>query len=109
PTVGYRDICLATSSSPLGPFTDVAAPFMNLGRAFIDASPFYDPVSERHYLYVMEESLRPPQLVVGRLAPDLLTLDSALTPCVTATQPWESGWVEGPLVFLHAATYYMTY
>lgn len=109
PAAHVRSICVATSPSPLGPFVDRVTPIMPPNRGFIDASPYLDPSTGIHYLYVMEENLRPPKIWVARLSDDLLSLASDLTECLTASQPWETGWVEGPFVIKRGDWYYMTY
>ncbi len=109
PVHGVRNICVATSDSALGPFLDVKTPVLPVERGFIDGHPFFDPVSGRHYLYALEENLRPPQLVVARLSEDLTRIDSEITLCFEPSQPWEYGWVEGAFVIYHKSAYYMTY
>jgi hypothetical protein len=88
---------------------DAGTPLLDPARGFIDASPFYDEASGRWYLYVMEENLRPPKIWVARLAPNLKSLDTSLTECLTASQPWEGGWIEGPVALRHGASYYLFY
>lgn len=109
PAANVRNTCIATASSPLGPFHDVTTPLLPPDRGFIDAHPFRDPDTGKYYVYVMEENVRPPQLWAARLSDDLLSLGSNLRKCISATQPWEHDWVEGPFVIKHAGTYYMTY
>ncbi len=106
---GVRNICVAVSDSPLGPFTEAVTPILPVERGFIDSHPFRDPETGDWYLYAMEENLRPPVIWVARLSDDLLSLNSELTQCLTADQEWEHDWVEGPFVIRHNDTYYMTY
>lgn len=109
PASSMRNISVATSTSPLGPFTDARTPLLPSDRGFIDASPFHDPVSGRYYIYAMEENLRPPKIWVATLADSLTETSSSLTECLTASQAWENEWVEGPFVIRHRSWYYMLY
>jgi beta-xylosidase len=44
-------ISVAKSNSPLGPFTDIKAPLLDIGKAVIDAGVALDPDSNKAYLY----------------------------------------------------------
>ena len=57
PVAGNRKshrICVARSHSPLGPFVDVKAPFLDVGSAVIDAEVFVD-ADRRGYLYYSKD------------------------------------------------------
>lgn len=108
-SANVRNICVATAASPLGPFADAVTPLLPVERGFIDGHPYIDPATGDAYIFALEENLRPPQIVAARLAPDLLSLAEPLQPMLTATEPWEHGWVEAPFLLLHKGTYYMMF
>ena len=108
PTYG-RNISVAVATSPLGPFEDAASPLLDTEHTYIDGHTYLDPVSKRHYFYVLEESARPPMIRVARLSKDLLSLDTPLEEVFVPTQWWEYGWVEGAFIVKHGPWYYMTY
>ncbi|MDQ7014028.1 MAG: family 43 glycosylhydrolase [Planctomycetota bacterium] len=96
-------ICVAEASSPLGPFTDIAAPMFDTGRMAIDAHVLIDN-DGRGYLYYVIGS------VMGVALDDTLTKivgDPVLS--LSPTQPWEENWTEGPYVLRHDDKYVMFY
>ncbi|HZW08412.1 MAG TPA: family 43 glycosylhydrolase [Phycisphaerales bacterium] len=96
-------ICVAQSASPIGPFTDVAAPLWDPGDMVIDAQVFVDS-DGRGYLYYANGS------VWG------VPLDRSLTKiagepvrCLEPNREWEQKWNEGPYVMRHGGKYVMFY
>lgn len=110
--------CLAVSDKPEGPFTDLHAPWFDLGYSVIDADIFVDD-DGTPYLYFSRNGGVPGislGLIYGaRLKKDLSGLASAPVFIMSASQDWEKvKWGEnrcneGPFVFKHGGTYYMTY
>ena len=114
PIAGRRNshrICVARSNSPLGPFVDVKAPFLDVGCAVIDAEVFVDG-DGRGYLYYSKDISENPvsEIFVVALSDDLLTVTGKPVPCIRPSQAWEGNkWNEAPCVFRHGDTYVMTY
>ncbi len=115
-------ICVATSASPLGPFKDVKAPLLDIGKAVIDAHAFIDTDGKAYLYYALDHSeniqrggRRHSHLYVVRLGPDLLSIVGKPVLCTKASQRWEGNpavedtWNEGSLVFKHEKTYIMMY
>ncbi len=125
PVAGGRTshrICVAQSDSPLGPFTDVKAPLLNIGKAVIDAHAFVDTDGKAYLYYALDHSenvqrdgRRHSHLYVVRLGPDLVSIVGKPVFCTRATQRWEGNpraedtWNEGPLVLKHKSTYILMY
>ena len=110
---GILRICVATSASPLGPFTDVVAPMFDTGdgKAWIDGDVFFD-TDGTAYLYCVKDVSRNPksQIHVARLKSSLTALDTSLAFCIEPNGGWEGdSWNEGPFVLKHNGTYYLMY
>lgn len=105
-------ICLAVSSSPLGPFKDVKAPLFDFGYAAIDAHPFVDD-DGKIYLYFSRDVSENPtsDIYVVRLSDNLLSTIGEPIFLISPTQLWErnSKWNEGPFVVKHNKKYYLFY
>lgn len=113
-------ICLATASSPTGPFTLRHSPWIALKeRNVIDASLFWDK-DGTPYVYLSEngnfDGYSGGELRVARLSRDMTTLDTPLLPVCKERQPWELHMKatadycnEAPEVFRHRNVYYMVY
>ncbi len=109
PSTGKLNVCVASASSPLGPFTDVTTPLMPATGSFLDGSPFRDPISGKYYLYVVKEDIHPSVISVTELADPPVQRVGGVTDLFTQTQDWEDDWVEAPYVFRRNGTYYMMY
>lgn len=99
---GHR-ICVAQATSPLGPFTDVAAPIWDPGDMVIDAHTFID-TDGKGYLYYTNGSVW-----VVPLDRSLTKVAGSPTLCINALQDWERKWNEAPYVMRYADKYVMFY
>lgn len=104
-------ICVATSDSPLGPFTQaVKEPMINSEKC-IDNSLFIDE-DGKAYLY-FDRFNDGNNIWVAELEDDLVTIkESTMTKCINVSQKWEEVWPrvnEGPFVIKHKELYYMAY
>ena len=103
-------ICVATSSSPLGPFVQaVQEPIVPYGA--IDDSLFIDEDGTPWLFYVKFD--RGNQVWAARLEEDLLhIIPGTERKCLEMSQEWEKVWPsvnEGPFVLCHDGVYYLTY
>lgn len=104
-------ICVATSTSPLGPFKQREKKPMIEGEKCIDNSLFIDD-DGKPYLFFdrFNDGLN---IWVAELEDDLMTVRAeTMTPCIHVSQEWEEVWPrvnEGPYVLKHEGKYYMTY
>jgi len=105
----YQNVCVASSTSPLGPFVDVKTPLIVTSTLeYISGSPFRDPVSGRLFLYVVRESY--PKLMYGvELATTPTATSGSLVQLFGTTQSWESSNLDGPAVRYHNGYYYLAY
>ncbi len=104
-------IGVATSDSPLGPFTQEVKEPMWTDQKAIDNSLYIDD-DGKAYLYFVR--FNDGSVVwVAELEDDLKTIKSeTLRQCIVTSQGWENirGRInEGPFVVKHKGTYYMTY
>lgn len=106
---GPLNVCVASSDSPLGPFTDVNSPLLPETESYLDGNPYYDPVSKKHYLFAVREDIWPNSIVVTELTDPPTSHTGPITPVLSPTQEWEDNWVEAPYVIRHKDTYYMMY
>jgi beta-xylosidase len=114
-TDGYKRICIAKSTSPLGPFTDIAAPLFNNGLGYIDGHIFID-TDGKPYLFCVRDMSDPPAnysyVYVAPLNSTLTALAGSLTLCFGPSASWEGGtrkWNEAPCVIKHNGYYYCLY
>lgn len=108
PEAGIRNICIATASSPLGPFIEKKAPLLPHG-SFIDSHLYEDEKSGTIYCYATVEDRTPNELVCGTLKPSLLEWETSPTAVLGVSQKWENRWVEGPYIVQHGQHYYLMY
>lgn len=106
---GGRGICVAKSSSPLGPFADIKTPLFQADTAYTSCHVFQDPQTGRTYIYLAEDRTNSRRMVVARLDASMLDIETDPAECFVADQQWENGSVEAPHVLLHNSTYYMLY
>ena len=105
-------ICVATADSPLGPFTDLAAPLLEIGKATIDAHAFVDEDGKAYLYYALDhsENGRQSHLYVVELSSDLTKVIGQPVFCTRPDAEWEGDeWNEAPFVFRHGDTYVMMY
>lgn len=110
-------ICVAVSSSPTGPFVDLAAPLFDDGQAWIDAHVFTD-TDGTSYLFCSQDMSYPAdnksETYVAPLNDSLTGLAGPLTLCITPSASWEIAgggfrWNEAPVVVTHGGWYYLLY
>ena len=103
-------ICVATSDSPEGPFTqEVMKPIRE--EKGIDTSLFIDDDGTPYLFFVRFTGGN--VIWVAEMTDDLLGIkEETLTECISAVEPWElvdARVTEGPSVFKHEGLYYMIY
>lgn len=103
--------CVATSSSPTGPFVQRELKPMIDGYKNIDNTLFIDDDGTPYMFFVQVG--KPFKICVAELERDLQSVKAGtITTCITPTQSWErkAGLVnEGPSVIKHKGIYYMLY
>lgn len=103
--------CVATSTSPRGPFVQREQKPLIDGYKNIDNTLFIDDDGTPYMLYVRVG--RPFKICLAELSNDLQSVkNECVTVCITPTQSWEKrqGRVnEGPSVIKHNGVYYMLY
>lgn len=104
-------ICVATATSPVGPFTQSRKEPMIAGEKCIDNSLFIDDDGTPYLFFDrFNDGLN---IWVAELEKDLITIKTeTLHPCIHVSQAWEEVWPrvnEGPFVIKHNGLYYMTY
>ena len=102
-------ICVAESSSPLGPFVQREQQPMYTSERAIDNSLFIDDDGTPYLFFDrFNDGLN---VWVAELEPDFQTIKPAtLRPCIKQSQKWEfEGVNEGSFVIKHDDRYYMTY
>lgn len=110
--VANEQICVATSDSPLGPFTqDVSEP-MHSDVKEIDAHVFYDEASGEYYLYFVRFS-NGNAIWGAKLNDDMKSIDeSTARELMHADQGWDQDMGdinEGPFMLVKDGKYYLTY
>ncbi|MEL7586250.1 MAG: glycoside hydrolase family 43 protein [Prolixibacteraceae bacterium] len=104
-------ICVATSNSPLGPFTQEVQKPMIADEKCIDNSLFIDD-DGKPYLFFdrFNDGLN---IWVAELEENLMDIKSeTMRKCINVSQEWEKVWPrvnEGSFVVKHNGVYYMTY
>tara|TARA_R110002049_G_scaffold9962_2_gene49673 strand:- start:48186 stop:49175 length:990 start_codon:yes stop_codon:yes gene_type:complete len=107
-------IAMATSDSPLGPFTNVSKEDLKAPVKQIDPFVFMDDDGKKYLYHVrLTEGNR---IFVAELNDDLMSIKpETLTECISGELPWENtvnaDWpvTEGPTVLKHKGLYYMLY
>jgi beta-xylosidase len=115
-------ICVATSDKPGGPFVDVKAPMLEIGKNVIDAHVFIDDDEQAYLYYALDYSENIAQdpfdnkeknqshLYAAKLARDLISVAGESTFCTKPDQKYEGdGWNEAPFVFRHGKAYVLMY
>jgi len=109
-------LAAAASDSPLGPFTEVAAPLFQPppGKQAIDQNLFIDDDGQGYLYFTFVEHGR--NVVYGaRLTEDLLSMAEEPVLCIAPEAPWESRpWeghrvAEGAHMLKHGGVYYLFY
>lgn len=104
-------ICVATSNSPLGPFTQEVQKTMIADEKCIDNSLFIDD-DGKPYLFFdrFNDGLN---IWVAELEENLMDIKpETMRKCINVSQEWEKVWPrvnEGSFVVKHNGVYYMTY
>ncbi len=108
PQTGKHDIGVATSTNPLGPFTDrgilVRGDDNRVG--VIDTHIFFDRAGTPYLLYSEED---PRAIVMRRMSPDLLRISEEKTVLLRPDRDWEKGIVEAPTMLYRNGTYHLFY
>lgn len=110
--VANEQICVATSDSPLGPFTqDVSEP-MHSDVKEIDAHVFYDEATGKYYMYFVRFTNG--NVIWGaELNDDMKSIkEDTLTEILQADQGWDQDMGninEGPFMLVKDGKYYLTY
>ena len=104
-------ICVATSDSPLGPFTQKIRKPMIENEKCIDNSLFIDEDGTPYLFFDrFNDGLN---IWVAELEKDYMTIkENTMHPCIHVSQKWEEVWPrvnEGSFVVKHEDLYYMTY
>ncbi len=109
-----EQIAIATSNSPLGPFTQVQKAALPAPGKQIDPFVFIDDDGKKYLYHVRLTNGN--RLFVAELKDDFTDIKTeTLRECVAATEPWEntasSPWpvAEGPSVLKHKNQYYFVY
>ncbi len=105
-------ICVATSTSPRGPFKQVTQQPMISTEKCIDVSLYIDD-NGKPYVFFVRLLNTGSEVWVAELADDLMTIKtSTMKQCIAVSQPWEQVWGrvnEGPFVVKRNGTYYLSY
>ncbi|MCR4694382.1 MAG: family 43 glycosylhydrolase [Pseudobutyrivibrio sp.] len=110
--VANEQICVATSDSPLGPFTQEVKEPMDASEKNIDAHIFYDSASDKYYIYYVR--FTGGNVIWGaELSDDMMSIKKdTLTQIVNANQGWDQDMGninEGPFMLTYEGKYYLTY
>lgn len=112
-------VCVASSDSPLGPFTDLQAPLIGMGEVnHFDPSIYLDPVTNDCFLYYTVDTTQSgsnfSEIRCVRLASDMKSFIGFPVMCIKGDQDWEyttnnKYFIEGPYVIRRGNYYYMQY
>jgi len=117
---GKLKIALASSTDPLGPFTNIRAPLFDFGFSTIDAHLFVDDDGSVYLFYVKDVSdniidgKHISQIFVMRLQKYYLSPAGDPVLAIQPSQEWEGinenwQWNEGPFVIKNNGIYYLMY
>ena len=113
---GLLCIGVATSSSPLGPFTASSEPIAKdpaNKMGYIDATVFFDPILNGLYLIWKYDGNadRLPTTIVAQKLKNVTALDDKEKSfaLLTDTLKWEGGIVEAPWIYTHNNSIYLFY
>lgn len=100
-------VCVAVSNSPLGPFVSSHDRHL-VYEPGIDGTLFIDDDGEK-YLY-FKRNWYPNWISVVKLDDTYTSMkDDRIINCLSESQKWEDGIIEGPFVFKKDEWYYLTY
>lgn len=103
-------ICVATSNSPLGPFTQLEKKPMIADEKCIDNSLFIDHGKPYLLFDRFNDGLN---IWIAELEENLMEIKpETMAPCIHVSQEWETVWPrvnEGAFITSHNNTYYLTY
>jgi beta-xylosidase len=103
-----RNICVAVSDSPVGPFKDYAGPLFR-DRSIIDSHIYHDTDTGKFYIYASPENEPPSRILGAELSPDFKSLLTTPVLCLKSEYGWEDLWIEGPIIEKHDGTLYMIF
>lgn len=113
--IANEHIVIATSGSPLGPFTGSTDAHLTAPVKQIDPFVFIDDDGKK-YLYHVRVANGGNRIFVAEMTDDLSAIKTeTLTECISATEAWENTanakWsvAEGPTVLKHKGYYYLLY
>lgn len=108
-------IAVSTSSSPVGPFTEVKAPMFNWNtdQDVIDVGGFFDEDGSMYmYFTVTSHPISGGYgnvIYMAKINSDMKTLATSPQLCIQPSQSWEASINEGACVIKHNGTYYLVY
>lgn len=103
-----RNILIAKSDSPLGPFEDYAGPLFP-DQSVIDSHIYHDEAADQYYIYASPENEPPSKILGAEFSPDFTRLLTTPTVCLLSDFGWEDLWIEAPIIHKHKDTLYMIY
>ena len=111
---GRECLSVATASTPGGPFVDTSAVPLTCQASSggsIDPQPFVALDGTPYLLWKSEDNAlgAASRIGVQRLTPDGLALVGPRPRLLAATQPWQGGVVEGPVMVTAGGRYYLFY
>ncbi|WP_231583472.1 glycoside hydrolase family 43 protein [Rufibacter radiotolerans] len=113
--VADEGIAIATSDSPLGPFSQTDKKALAAPVKQIDPFLFIDDDGKK-YMYHVRVADGGNRMFVAEMSDDLSAMKmETLKQCIEATEPWENtekdAWsvTEGPTILKHKGTYYFIY